>query len=131
MAKIYDLAVKTGEYEKDGERKGRYENVGAMWESKNGGTPYITLKAAFNPAGVSRKDGSDSIFLSCFEPKDRNGGNYGNRDYGNSNHSNSAPAETYRKDDGSTWTRQPGGGWTKDEPPAGPQDMDMTGDIPF
>ena len=129
MAKIYDLAVKTGEYEKDGERKGRYENVGAMWESKNGGTPYITLKAAFNPAGVSRKDGSDSIFLSCFEPKNnRNGGN-------------NIPAETYTDDGGAKWTRQDNGNWTKDVPPAnepagnftfreGP-DAGMTADIPF
>jgi len=109
MAKIYDLKAKTGEYMKDGERKSCYETVGAMWESKNGGSPYITMKATFNPAGIARKQDSDSIFLSCFEPKDRNGG------YSNSN---SAPAETYRKDDGSTWTRQPGGGWTKDEPAA-------------
>lgn len=66
--KKYDLAVKTGTYTKDGEEKGRYENVGAIWEGDNG--PYLVLKRTFNPAGVPFKDGSDSIFISMFAPKD-------------------------------------------------------------
>lgn len=64
MAKIvYDLAVKTGEYEKDGQTKGRYKNVGALWKNDNG--HFITLDKTFNPAGVD-SDG-DRIFISCFE----------------------------------------------------------------
>jgi hypothetical protein len=66
--KLYDLAVKTGSYIKDGEEKGRYENVGSIWEGDNG--KYLVLKRTFNPAGVPFKDGSDSIFLSMFEPRD-------------------------------------------------------------
>lgn len=66
--KIYDVAVKTGSYMKDGEEKGRYENVGSIWEGDNG--QYLVLKRTFNPAGVPFKDGSDSIFLSLFEPRD-------------------------------------------------------------
>lgn len=65
--KLYDLAVKTGSYIKDGEEKGRYENIGTVWEGDNG--KYMVLKRTFNPAGVPFKDGSDSIFISMFEPR--------------------------------------------------------------
>jgi len=64
--KQYDLAVKTGEYEKDGKTKSRYENVGAVFASKDG--PYLLLKRCFNPAGIACKDGSDSIIVHCFKP---------------------------------------------------------------
>jgi hypothetical protein len=62
MSKTHDLAVKVGEYEKDGQKKGRYENVGAVLESQNG--PYILLKKTFNPAGI--QDGKESVILSMF-----------------------------------------------------------------
>lgn len=62
MAKTHDLAVKVGEYEKDGKTKGRYENVGVVIEGQNG--PYILLKKTFNPAGI--QDGKESVILSMF-----------------------------------------------------------------
>ena len=65
--KLYDLAVKTGSYVKDGEEKGRYENIGSVWKGDNGS--YLVIKRTFNPAGVPFKDGSDSIFVSMFEPR--------------------------------------------------------------
>lgn len=66
MAKRYDVLVKTGEYESNGQKKARYENVGVMLEKD--GKPYILLKRTFNPAGVG--DGSrDTVLLSLFEPK--------------------------------------------------------------
>jgi hypothetical protein len=68
--KLYDLAVKTGEYQKDGETKGRYENVGAVFANDEGGK-FITLKRTFNPAGVPNPDGRDSLILSMFEPRDK------------------------------------------------------------
>jgi hypothetical protein len=38
MAKLYDVAVKTGSYtDKSGATKGRYENIGVMMEGDNGG----------------------------------------------------------------------------------------------
>lgn len=67
--KLYDVAVKTGSYIKDGEEKSRYENVGSMWEGDNGA--YLVIKRTFNPAGVPFKDGSDSIFLSLFKPQEQ------------------------------------------------------------
>jgi hypothetical protein len=62
MAKTHDLAVVVGEYQKDGQTKKKYENVGAVMESQNG--PYILLKKTFNPAGVPGD--KESIILSMF-----------------------------------------------------------------
>lgn len=65
--KTHDLAVKVGEYKQDGETKGRYENVGALMEGKDG--PFVILKRTFNPAGVPdlSGEGRDSVIISCFE----------------------------------------------------------------
>jgi hypothetical protein len=69
--KLYDLAVKTGEYTVQGQTKGRYENVGAVMQSDDGGK-FIMLKRVFNPAGVPDLSGrgGDSVLLSMFPPKD-------------------------------------------------------------
>lgn len=67
MAKKYDLAVKVGEYQKNGETKGRYENIGAVMQGDNGF--YMILKKTFNPAGVPDARGGDSIIVSMFEPR--------------------------------------------------------------
>lgn len=69
--KLYDLAVKTGEYQdSDGKTKGRYENIGAVMRNDNG--QFLMLKRTFNPAGVEAR--GDSILVSMFEPKaDRRG----------------------------------------------------------
>lgn len=61
--RVYDIAVKVGEYEKDGETKGRYENVGVVLDSGDG--MYALLKRTFNPAGVPG-DG-DRVILSFFD----------------------------------------------------------------
>lgn len=67
--KKYDVAVKTGEYtDRNGEKKNRYENVGAVMQGDNG--PYIMLKRTFNPAGVPGQDNRDTVLLSLFEPRD-------------------------------------------------------------
>jgi len=73
VKKVYDLAVKTGSYEKNGETKNRYENIGAVMEGENG--QFMFLKRSFNPAGVPFKDGSESIIVSMFEPKKETGSN--------------------------------------------------------
>lgn len=71
--RIKDLAVKTGEYtDKNGKKKSRYENIGSLWEGDKG--MFITLKATFNPAGLERKPGSDSIMVSAFDLRDNNSG---------------------------------------------------------
>ncbi len=72
--KIKDLAVKTGSYtDRNGETKGRYENVGSILQMDDG-SKMMLLKRSFNPAGVPFKDGSDQIIISMFDPKDKDGG---------------------------------------------------------
>ena len=66
---VYDLAVKTGEYESNGQTKGRYENVGKVLRNDNG--QFMLLKKTFNPAGVDSN--GDMIMISMFEPKPRDG----------------------------------------------------------
>ncbi len=65
--KLYDIVVKTGTYEKEGETKGRYENVGVVLEGENG--PYILLNRIFNPAGLPNPDDRINVLLSLFKPK--------------------------------------------------------------
>lgn len=71
--KLYDLAVKTGEYQdRQGNTKGRYENVGAVMRNDNG--QFLMLKRTFNPAGVPGD--RDTVLISMFEPSQRkNNGN--------------------------------------------------------
>lgn len=70
--KIYDLAVKTGEYTNGkGETKSRYANIGAIMQKDDGGK-FLMINRHFNPAGVPFREGSDSILVSMFEPNDGN-----------------------------------------------------------
>jgi len=69
MNKLYDLAVKTGEYtDRSGNTKGRYENIGAVMEKD--GNKFLFIKKTFNPAGVPSRDGSESIIVSMFKPRE-------------------------------------------------------------
>ena len=73
----YDLAVKTGEYERDGQIKGRYLNVGVVLQGDDG--MFILMDPAFNPAGVPRK--GNRVLISMFEPKGRESQADRQRDY--------------------------------------------------
>lgn len=73
--KKYDIAVKVGSYEKNGEIKNQWENVGAVIEGRDGGL-FMTLKKTFNPAGLVTDHNKDSITMSLFEPRDRQQGGY-------------------------------------------------------
>lgn len=70
--KLYDLAVKTGEYQDraTGQTKGRWQNVGAVMQSDDG-SKFIMLAKWFSPAGVPDLSGKggESILLSMFAPK--------------------------------------------------------------
>lgn len=66
---IGDIAVKVGTYEKDGQAKNKYENIGKVFEKDDGGKFY-TIKRTFNPAGVPNPDNKDSIILSIFDKKE-------------------------------------------------------------
>ena len=67
--KVKDIAVKTGEYQKDGQTKGRYENIGSIFKSDDGGT-FLLMKRTFNPAGVPNPDNRDTVLISVFDLKD-------------------------------------------------------------
>lgn len=71
--KKYDIAVKVGSYEKNGELKNQWENVGAVIQGKDGSF-FMTLKKTFNPAGLVTDHNKDSVVLSMFEPRDRQQG---------------------------------------------------------
>ena len=67
--KIADIAVAVGKYDKGGESKNRYKNVGTVLQTDNGGKMYL-LDRTFNPAGVPNPDNRDTIILSIFDLKD-------------------------------------------------------------
>ena len=83
--KIYNICASTGKFtDNNGKTKNRYVRVGSVLKGDYGA--YIMLDAHFNPAGIPRKDGSSSIILSLFPPKDSDTNNSGYspaQDYGN------------------------------------------------
>jgi hypothetical protein len=68
--KTHDLCVKAGTYQKDGETKNRYKNVGMILQNDNGGD-MIMIDPTFNFAAVKEQD-RDFVILSKFEVKDDN-----------------------------------------------------------
>ncbi len=70
MIKLYDLAVVTRKYSVNGEDKSSWLNIGSLFQGDN--NPFLMLKAHFNPAGIARKNNSESILVSMFTPKDSN-----------------------------------------------------------
>ncbi len=69
--KKYDLSVKTGTYEKNGETKGKYTNVGLILENDEG-KRIVMIDPLFNFGAVRREEGKDMVMVSMFEPKKDN-----------------------------------------------------------
>lgn len=79
------LMVKTGEYEKDGQTKGRYTEVGVIMSNDNG--EYALLDPAVNLAGIlmqqkilADKNGGrsgDRVMVSIFDNDNNRGGGSG------------------------------------------------------
>lgn len=70
--KTHDLAVKVGEYQKDGQTKGRYLNVGLVMKDDDGKT-MILVNRTFNPAGVPNPEARDTVILSMFKLEEKTG----------------------------------------------------------
>ena len=71
--KLYDLCVAVRSYKDNtGSDKTVWENVGSVLEN-NEGKIFMMLKAHFTPAGITRKEGSESILVSMFPPKNSSG----------------------------------------------------------
>ncbi|MBQ9895962.1 MAG: hypothetical protein IJQ63_00355 [Synergistaceae bacterium] len=70
MTKIYDLAVRTGQYmTRSGETKSQWLNIGAVMRNDKRES-FILLNRSFNPAGVPVKDSKAAqIIVSLFKPK--------------------------------------------------------------
>jgi len=68
--KIKDIAAKVGEYtDRQGQTKGRWQNVGALMKNDDGSV-FIILERWFNPAGAPDPQGRGSVLLSCFDLRD-------------------------------------------------------------
>lgn len=67
MTIVKELSVVTRTYEKDGQTKKVWKNIGAIHTHE--GREYITLDATFNLAALPRKENDDRVFVSMFEPK--------------------------------------------------------------
>lgn len=68
--KLYDLAIKVGEYEKDGGTKGRYKNIGAVMEGSDGKGMYMLLDStciSMQLFALVNKDRRDSVIVSMFD----------------------------------------------------------------
>ncbi len=69
MIKKYDIVATVGTYQKNGETKSRFKNVGVMMEKD--GKPFLLLERTFNLAGLPNPHGKDTVLLSLYEPKDK------------------------------------------------------------
>ena len=93
MKKLYDLAVRSGSYTgKDGSDKSTWLNVGSVWEG-NDDRQFMFLRAAFNPAAIERKNGSDCISVSMFPPKSNSDNRSDNFDSDVQDYDDSNPAK--------------------------------------
>lgn len=69
MAKpVYEVRVLTGSYERNGERKNAYMNVGAVFKGRDGDSYFMRLSRWFNPAGVPSSS-DDGIILYFAKPE--------------------------------------------------------------
>jgi len=64
--KKYDIVIKGGEYQVNGETKARWVNLGAVMQGDNG--PFILLDPGVNLAAYM-EPGKDRVIASLFEPK--------------------------------------------------------------
>lgn len=62
------IKVKTGEYQKDGQTKGRYMTVGRVLQGDDGREMFL-LDKTFNPAGIA--DDKDSVILNVWDADER------------------------------------------------------------
>lgn len=76
------LSAKTGEYQKDGQTKGRYVNIGVIQQSNDGGE-YVLLDPTVSLAGIlatqnalaaqQGKEPRDRVMVGVFEEQQQGG----------------------------------------------------------
>jgi hypothetical protein len=63
--KLYDICLPKESYQKDGETKTSWENIGVMMQGDNG--PFLLLDPVFNLAGFPRHEGKRMLIASLFK----------------------------------------------------------------
>lgn len=116
--KKYDVMVKVGEYQKDGQTKSEYKKAGVMMVNDDG-SEYLIMDRTFNPAGVPNPDNKATVILSLFSEQNRGGQNGGG---GASYQQQAAPARQQQQAAPASSHRAP---------PAAAQQINMDDDIPF
>lgn len=69
MIKKYDIVATVGTYQKNGETKNKFKNVGVVMEKD--GKPFILLDRTFNHGALPNPDGRDTVLLSLYEAKEK------------------------------------------------------------
>lgn len=116
------LTAKTGEYQKDGQTKGRYTDLGVILSNNNG--EYMLLDPTVNLAGVLVKQNAmaraagqqerDSVMVSIFEnDRGNQGGGYG----GGQQQNNRGNDQGYSNQSGYGAGGRPGGNDLEDSIP--------------
>ena len=88
MAKIGNLKCKVGTYQKDGQEKGKYVDVGALMQGQDGGM-FVLMSTTFNPAGDPNPENKESILVSVFMDDNQNGNNQNGNNQGGYNQNQS------------------------------------------
>lgn len=78
------LMAKTGEYQKDGQTKGRYTEIGVILSNANG--EYVLLDPSVNLAGVLMQQQAmgkqgDRVMVSIFENRTQQNQEYSQQQY--------------------------------------------------
>ena len=70
--KVADIAIKVGEYEKDGQKKGEYENIGALMQGDDGSEFLLLNNSCLNPslAMIANRDRKRRIAVSIFRDRE-------------------------------------------------------------
>jgi len=89
------LAVANGTYQKDGQEKTRWVNIGII-NTTNEGKEYMLIDPTINFAAFPRQEGKDMVMVGVFEEQNNNNGN-GQQSYNNNQqqNNNSQPQDGY------------------------------------
>ncbi len=89
MAKKYDAVIGLP-YTQNGEEKTKWQNVGAVVTTQNGGFMML-LDRTFNPAGMPNPENRTNIVINLFEPQQRDQQSNGRQQYQNASQGGSQP----------------------------------------
>ncbi len=89
------LAVANGSYQKDGQDKTRWVNVGVIGTTQEG-KEYMLIDPTINFAAFPRQEGKDMVMVGIFEDQPQQQGNYNNNQQQN-NQQQRQPQQQYNQ----------------------------------